>query len=138
MARSTATQAMTLEDEVAPAADLPDAVVGFGPAPGDHLDGAAEQPPEGRGDEAAVAVVEPGGVEQVAVDIELELAGGVADPHRAGAEVAVQGIQLNLRQQPFPADAIHEPQVLGPAGGGAFQPAHEGVGFVGVPEGERA
>jgi hypothetical protein len=67
------------------AADLPDAVVGFGPAAGDDLDGAAEQLPEGRGDGAAVAVVQPGGVEQVAVDIQLELAGGGV-PTRTGRE----------------------------------------------------
>jgi hypothetical protein len=37
-----------------------------------------------------VAVIQPGGVEQVAVDVELELVGGgIADPDRAGAAVAV-------------------------------------------------
>jgi len=125
-------------DEVASAAaDLPDAVVGLGPAAGNHVDGAGQQPPEGGGDGAAVAVIQPGGVEQVAVDVELELVGGVADPDRAGAAVAVQGVQLDLREQPFATHAVHELEVLGPAGGGAFQPAHEGMGLVGVAQGEQ-
>src|SRR6266540_328198 len=85
-------------------ADLPDAPVRLGPAGRDHLDGAAEQRPERRGDLAAVAVVEPGRVEQVAVRVERELRGrSVADPQWARAAPAIELAKLQLGQQPLAA-----------------------------------
>lgn len=66
------------------AADLPNAVIGLVPALTDDLDDAAEKLPEGQADLTAVTVVEPGGVEQVAVGVELELGErGIADADRS-------------------------------------------------------
>jgi len=120
MARSTATQVMTLE---ATKWRRPPRT--------------SQMPSSGSVQRRATTSTAPASSRQ-AVDVELELVGGgVADPDRAGAAVAVQGVQLDLREQPFATHAVHELEVLGPAGGGAFQPAHEGMGLVGVAQGEQ-
>src|SRR5918995_1822754 len=60
----------------APGGDFPDALVGPGPARLDDVDDLGEELPQSAVDGAAVAVVEPDGVEELPVDVELELAGG--------------------------------------------------------------
>jgi hypothetical protein len=66
-----------------PAASLPDALVGLVPVLAHPLDDRAEVLPRVVRERRAVLVVEVDGVDQLAIDVKLELAGGgVADPHR--------------------------------------------------------
>ena len=58
-----------------------------------------------------VLVVQVDRVHQLAVDVQLELpVGGVADPHRPRAAVAVQVVELLLGQVGPAVDAVHELQ----------------------------
>ena len=71
-----------------------------------------EQVPERVGDVAAGPVVQPRGVEQIAVHVELELFGrGVADAYGPGAAVSVERVDVVFRQVPLAADAVHDLQI---------------------------
>ncbi len=83
-------------------------------------------------------MIEPRGVEEVTVDVELELLhGGVADAHWPRTAVAIEVPELDLGEEPLASDAVHDLQVLGPPRGGALHPAHERVRFLGVAKGEQ-
>ena len=73
------------------AAHLPDAGVGLPPDAADEV-GDAGEPPAGLAVQPPARLrVDQGGLQQVAVDVQLGLPGGVvADPHRARAAVAVE------------------------------------------------
>ncbi len=59
-------------------------------------------------------VVEIDGVDQRAIDVQLELSGGgVPDPHRRGPEVTLEVGQLILGQVAAPVDAVHDLQRAG-------------------------
>ena len=113
-----------------PAADLPDPLVLARPVVADPVHQPAEVFPSVVAEGRAVLVEQVDGVHQLAVDVELQLAvGGVADPHRARAAIALQVRQLLLDQIGPAVDAVHQLQgtvasglVLVPAGG---QPVHE-------------
>jgi hypothetical protein len=73
-----------VDEMSAVAAHLPDAVVRLGPALLDVGHQSGEELPLARREGAALAGVEPGGVDHGAVDVELELPRGVvADAHRS-------------------------------------------------------
>ena len=74
-----------------PAAHLPDTGVGLAPAAADEVGDAGESPAGLAVEPPAGLRVDQCGLEQVAVDVQLGLPGGVvADPDRARAAVAVQ------------------------------------------------
>src|SRR5262249_13848905 len=87
-------------------------------------------------------VVEVDGVDQGAVDVQLELVGGgVADPDRRGALVPLQVRQLAFGQLGAAVDAVHD---LQRSGGGAVagadvrgQELHEGGGLAAEAEPEQ-
>src|SRR5262249_50976850 len=100
-------------------ARLPDAAIGTVPARLELADEGADERPAGLADlEAALqALIEA--VDHLAVDVELELAGGgVADPHGPGILVAGEPIDGPLRQAALAGDAVHDLHVLGIAGHG--------------------
>ena len=73
------------------ASHLPDAGVGLAPDAADEVGDAGESAAGLAVEPAAGLRVDQGGLEQVAVDVELGLRGGVvADPDRARAPIAVQ------------------------------------------------
>src|SRR5690606_10368058 len=81
------------------AAGLPDALVGLVPVQAHPVDQGAELVPVVAGDRVAPRVVEVDGADERPVDVELELVGGgVADPYRRGAPIALQMIELLLGQ----------------------------------------
>ena len=56
-----------------------------------------------------MAVVEIDGVDQLAVDVELQLVGGaVADPHRGRAAVALQVFEELLLEVGAAVDPVHD------------------------------
>src|ERR671930_1104240 len=119
------------------AADLPDALVGLLPAVDDRARDAAEELPERLVDLAAVLPVDPDRVEELAEDVELELAvRAVSDPHRPRATVALEVGELDLGQEPLAADAIHDLEVLGPSGRRPLEPGHVRLGLVREPQRE--
>ena len=84
------------------------------------------------GEPGLAGAVQP--VEELAVDVELELAGGlVADPDRPGPLVPVEPAQLGLGEAAAPGEGVHDLQVLGVAGDGSQQPVPPGLGLGGVP-----
>ena len=106
------------------AAHLPDAGVLLPPAvlqpPQQHL----QQRPPSRiaGDAVHGRLV--GGVNQLAVHVQLQLrGGGVADPDRQRAVEAGQPVELALVQPPLAGDAVHDLEVGGIARDRAQQPA---------------
>ena len=91
------------------AARLPDALVGLVPVLADPVDDAADGLPAVVGDRPSVLVVEVDRVDHLAVDVELELVGGaVADPHRAGASVALEVVEDDLLEVGAAVDAVHD------------------------------
>src|SRR6185503_6880181 len=91
------------------AAHLPDPLVGLPPSVLEPLEELlVERPCVGRcADPRLPCVVE--GVRDLPVDVELELAGGgVADPHGPRAFVAVEPLELELRQPPLSGDPVHD------------------------------
>ena len=90
----------------------------------------------------AVGVGEVHGVHRLAVDVELELAGGaVADAHRPRPAPALEMIQGLLGQIGTAVDAVHDLQrvaaVAVPFVGAVPQPAAEGGGLLGEAEPEQ-
>jgi len=81
---------------VAPASPgLPDALVLAVPVVADPVDEATQRYPQVVGDGSAVLVVQIDGVDQLAVNVELELAHGVvADSDRPRAPIALQAEQF--------------------------------------------
>jgi hypothetical protein len=111
-------------------AHLPDALVGIPPALADEVRVAAQHAPVALGELASDALIEPGGLEELAVAVELGLAGGsVADAHGARAAVPREMVELDLGQGPSPLDAVHDPEVFGTTGAGALDEALEGGGL---------
>ncbi len=111
IARSSATQHMRREyvKSLAAAALLPDPLVGLVPVLAEPSIDARELDPRVVVDRRAVSVVEVDGVDQLAVDVELELVGGaVPDPHRLRAAVALEVVERLLRQLPPPVDPVHD------------------------------
>ena len=88
------------------AADLPDPAVGLAPVLDRRLDLALEDRPHALVERVARARVQVDRVEQRAPDVVLVLVVGVvADPHRAGALVAVEVVEhllveLRARRRP--------------------------------------
>ena len=121
-----------------PAAHFPDALIREHPTRGDDVDDPAQQVPERIGDLATRAVIQPRRVEQVPVGIELELLGGrVADAHRLRSAIPVQPVEVPFGDVALASDPVHDLEILSPARGGAFDPTHERVGFLGVAEREQ-
>ncbi len=126
-------------DEVARlAADLPDALVGVLPALDHGPADARQEVPEHVVDLAAVPAIEPGCVEQLAEDVELELGiGPVADPHRPRAAVALEPVELHLGEQTLAANTVHDLQLARAAGRRSPQPGHVGLRLLVVAEREQ-
>ena len=96
---------------LAPAADLPDALVGLIPVLADPVDDPRQVHPGLVRDGRGVLVVEVDRVDQLAVDVELELVGGpVPDPHRTRASVALEVVEDLLRQLGAAVDPVHDLQ----------------------------
>jgi hypothetical protein len=88
------------------------------------------------------AVTEDDRVHRLAVDVELELAGGaVPDPHRPGAAPALEVIERLLGQVRAAIDPVHDPQraraVLRLVRGAVLEPVAEPGGLVEVTEPEQ-
>ena len=94
-----------------PAAHLPDAGVGLAPDAADEV-GDAGEPPAGLAVQPPTVLrVDQRGLQQVAVDAQLGLPGGlVADPDRARAPVAVQ-LQRALGRTLTAVEAVEDLQV---------------------------
>src|SRR5215211_1828887 len=108
------------------AAHLPYARVGLLPAPGGRAGEVGHEPLDLRVQLAEPLPVEPEGVQQLAVDVELDLVPGpVADAHRRRVAPAAQMRQLALGEVVLAADPVHdlERALAGPAARGA---RHEG------------
>src|SRR5207237_9715463 len=91
------------------AADLPDPLVRLRPAVDHRAGDSAEELPEDGVDLAAVLPVDPHRVEELAEDVELELpVRAVPDPQGPGAAVALEVVELDLRQEPLSGDAVHD------------------------------
>ena len=118
----------------APAAHLPDALVGLRPVVAHPVGEAAQVLPEVVADRGAVLVVEVDGVHQLAVDVELELLHrAVADAHRARALVAGEVLEHRLLAHGLAADVVHDLQ--GPRlvqlAAALGEPLHEVAGLLG-------
>ena len=102
-------------EALAAAAGLPDALVGRLPVLADPVDHVGDADPLLVVHEpAAGALHHVGGVEQLAVDVELELAGGaVSDSHRGGAHVALEVRELELGKVRAAVDPVHQLQRAG-------------------------
>jgi hypothetical protein len=115
---------------LAPAARLPDPLVRPVPVVAHPLDDPDDVLPGLVGDGRPVLVVEVDGVDQLAVDVELELMSGpVADPDGRGPPVSLEMVERLLRQLRAAVDAVHDlkrpaivdasvPEAIG-------EPAHE-------------
>ena len=91
------------------AAALPDAVIRLVPSPGEVLQHGAFHRPAGfiQFEFCHAPLVK--GVDQFAVDVELELRmRGIADAHRLGALVAVEPTGFPFQQSPLAPDAVHD------------------------------
>ena len=124
---------LRMHEVPAPAAHLPDALVGGAP----HLLEVAQQrladpPAIGVALQAALArLVER--VEDLAVDVELELLHRrVADAHGLRVLVAGQPVELDLGQHALPGDAVEDVRLLRVAGDRAHEPVAPGAGLVDV------
>jgi len=74
------------------------------------------------------------GVHDLAVDVELELGHRfVADPDGFCPLVAGKVLELELRESPFPPDAVHDLHLAGVPRDGAAEPLHPRPRLVGVP-----
>ena len=127
---------------LAAAAGLPDALVGLVPVLADPVDDPGEVLPGVVVDRGAVLVVEVDGVDQLAVDVELELVGGaVADPHRRRAAVALEVVEHLLGELGAAVDPVHDLQRARLAGRGVAEavgePVHERRRLLGEPEAQQ-
>jgi hypothetical protein len=118
-----------------PSPPLPDPPIGLAP-PGDgRLHQPDEEPPLVVGRRVAALVPAPVEVEQFAVNVELELArGGIADPHRTGAPVPLEMVELDLDESPLPSHAEHDLELLPVAGGASHDEPPEALGLFGIAE----
>src|SRR6185295_3778122 len=83
----------------------------------------------------AMAVPAPALIEDLAVGVELELAGGrVAGAGRRGAAISLEMIELYLAQAALAFDPEQNLEVVGVAGGAALDEAPEPVGLIDVTE----
>ena len=99
------------------AADLPDPGVGLPPVLQRLVDLLVQDRPDPSVDVVGGLEVQVDRVQQGAPDVVLVLVvRGVADPHRTRVGVAGQVIELVLLQLLLAADAVHDLQVLVPAG----------------------
>src|SRR5205823_12895854 len=88
---------------------LPEALVGLVPGLANPLDDLSELLPGLVGDGLAVLVVQVDGIDQLAVDVELELVGrAVADAHRCRSAVALEVVELDLLEVGAAVDAVHD------------------------------
>lgn len=122
------------------AANFPNALVGLVPMVRDEVDEVTlDVPGVFRRGEAEVAF-EVGGVDDLAVNIELKLAGGgVADADRAGIFVAVEVREFEFGKRTFAGDTVEHLKLAWIARDGALEPIAEGGGFLaiaGLHEGE--
>ena len=112
-----------------PAAHLPDAGVGLAPDAADEVGDAGESAAGLAVESPAGLRVDQGGLEQVAVDVQLGLRGGVvADPDRARAAVAVQ-LQRALGCALAAVEAVEDLQARVGELGGVEQPPEERLGL---------
>src|SRR5881409_3479559 len=130
-----------VEELLAPAAHLPDALVLVAPVGADPVDEAAHVGPQVVGDRGTVLVVEVDRVHQLAVDVELEVGGGrVADAHGRGAQVALEVRQRLLGEPVATVDPVHD--LEGAVGfellAARLDPAHEGRRLLGEAEAHEA
>ena len=108
---------------LAAVAALPDAVVGLTPVVEDEVGDAAEKGPLLLVQLADVPLIEVRGVDDLAVDVQLELSLRlVADADGPGAAVAVQLRELDLGEASLPAEAVHELQIARAARGAPVKP----------------
>ena len=117
------------------AAHFPDAFVGLLPFLADKLDEARELHPEIAGDRRSAFVVKIDGVHELAVDIELELAGGaIADADGRGFPVALEMRERALGQIVRAIERMHELKrtIWLDLVTALFDPAHKGRGLGGV------
>src|SRR5262245_6223925 len=112
---------------------LPDAFVGLVPVVAHPIDGVGDPLPEIVAGRLRVLVVEVEGIDELAVDIELELTvGGVADAHRARAAITFEVVERSLEQLLAAVDAVNDLEVGGMVGPRAMaDPVDEIAGFVG-------
>ena len=123
---------LRVQEVLAVAADFPDAVVGFLPARGGGV-GGPDQELTFRGFEPVELFGErPGGVQELAEHVELELAPGcVADADGPAVPPAREVGELALGEVVLAADAEHDLEVVGQRGGGrAGEPGEEAASFV--------
>ena len=116
---------------------LPEPGVGLGPDLTDQV-GDLGQPAADVGiDRPAGLSVEPGGLEQVAVDVELDLGGRpVADPD--GGRAPVPGEREAAFVSPDPSiQAVEHPQTRVGQLGCLHQPPEESIGLLHAPEAEQ-
>ena len=120
-----------MREVLAPAAHLPDAVVGLVPDVLQMRDQRALERPAASSSARPAAAPDVQRVQHLAVDVELHLPRrGVADAHRRGALVAGQPGHLVLVQPPFAGHAVHDLQVVGAARDRAHQPRAPCLGLV--------
>ncbi len=94
---------------LAASALLPDALVGLVPVLADPFDHAGEVDPRLVVDRRAVAAVVVDGVDQLAVDVELELVrGAVPDPDGRGALIALEVLEHLLLELRAAIDPVHD------------------------------
>src|SRR5882724_8965177 len=112
----------------APGAFLPDPFVGLPPEPAGGLAEPGEEARLGAVELAAAADELAGRLDQLAVDVELELAGrAVAHPHRPRAAVAVQGGQGVLRDARLAVHVVEHPELGMAHPRGIEEPGEEGL-----------
>ena len=124
-------------EKLPPAAPhLPDSVIGLPPIGGHPIHQGGDSSPEIVAGGLLVLVVEVDGIEQLAIDVELQLVrGGVTDPHRARAAVALQVIERPLGDLTPPGDGVQRLERLRVGGLEASgQPPDERAGLLGHPE----
>src|SRR5262249_39071110 len=108
------------------------------PALADDVRQTGEERPVARGQIAAGLSVEVGGLEDLAVCVELHLLDGpIADPHRNRAAVALEVEELEFGQRPLAANAVHDLEIRRATGAGALQPELEVVRLLPQPEREQ-
>ena len=100
-----------IDEMLAPAAHFPNALVLLLPMLHHPVGQAAQMLPEVKGNGRAVLVVDIDRIQQLAVNVQLQLViGPVANPHRAGAFVAIQMPQGFLGQLMAAVNAVHNLQ----------------------------
>ncbi len=116
---------------------LPDTFIRFLPVFGEPVQLAGKRLPQLEGNRCGELVVQVDRVHELAVYVELELAGGaVTDPYRFRVAVAAQMLEHDLVKIGVAVYAVEDVQAF--VGrrlvAALFQPVHEGCGLVGEPE----